>query len=760
MSNALTTNIPDIRAKMFGGLTAVLGDGGKAFEGTSFEASAAQRDYSQHWAEAIVRSIEDKLNNLSSAAGIVLISADTGTGKTVGYGVPSLLKAAMNKADAVSPNSSKQIVISTHSHALQRQFMGDEASPGDIAKIIKWLVQLGYPELVVARRVGRQAFISLDAVEAVIERLRQARAELRLTAADLASLELLREFAEQANDGENSGLIEDLRLQLAGNLPCGVTSSSICLGADSSEADGVCYEKHLVAAENADVLLVSHAFLASCALFKRGHITERGVDVLVIDEADRLADVAASAYRFEISLRRGASALSKLPGAAPKLAFEALDALASFTQSLHGARDAVTLIELPAKTRNTLVGLAVDAKKQIINVLNTTPAQKLGKTASDELERYSVVLDRFIVASEKQEQSAEITTVEGSFKSQAFAAALSFSPVRSLPSLVVMPTNAGQIISRLWNLQDAPTLENPKHKESPVNCVLLTSATLGAPGRYPDAVARFKSIAAALGVATVPRAFQKPEFDLWAYFEPSNFGGVRFILADPSVPSPTAGVDDEMRAITNEEWMAYAVNMTAVAKAAGGRTLVLTTSYKDTQDMAEKLLAKGIQAIEQVRGQSTRDCEAAFLADANAVWISPTAWEGLNLPGMISNVVIPRLPFYGASPVEKALLSAQGSLTGKSVDNILSAKLTNATKRKLRQGMFRAIRSKNDKSRIYVGDPRFPLHALSQIPMRHPASIRYGTARAYPAFHAVIPTRFLKAFENAEVYKMDGTILK
>lgn len=740
------------RTRMFDDLKAVLGDDGVAFKGTDFEASAAQRDYAQHFTEAIIRSDEDRSVNHCSPTSIVLIGSDTGTGKTVAYGVPLLLKAALNKAKG---EPFKRVVIATHSHALQRQFLGTPENPGDISRIAGWLKSMGYPELRIARRMGRQAFISSSALEALIVRMKADRTELGLTAADFASLELLCDFAEQANEGKSSGLLEDIRESYGGRLPCGITASSIALSSDSDESDGMAYDIHLVMADAADVLIVTHAYLTSCAMYQNGKITDDGVDCLVIDESDRLADVAASAFRFDISLRRSVAALGRMPGESAKKAQVALEALANYTQSLHGRVEAVTLGELPAAAREHIVALAADAKKSITKVLATKSSQ-INKMELDDLNRYAVVLERFVASAQRQEQNRE-TAAGGK---ELFASAISFSPVKSLPSLMVMPLNPGRIISRLWSLRDDPQPGKPDHKTTPTNCVLLTSATLGAPGHYPDAVSRFRVIARELGVATTAQAYQQPELDLWSYFEPEKFGAVKFTLADPAVPSPTMGIDEESRAIINEAWRDYAVSMIAKAKAAGGRTLVLCNSYKDTQHLAEKLLEQGISAIEQVGGQSTRDCVDAFLADEQSVWLTPTAWEGLNLPGAISNLVIPRLPFYGASSVERALLKAYGLFTGKAIDAIISAGNMNATKRKLRQGMFRAIRSRTDKARIWIADPRFPLHPMSQIPLRHPSEVKYSGAKSYPALHVVIPTRFQRALENAEVLKMDGKLLK
>lgn len=739
----------NIRSELFLGLEGILGDEGIMLAEGGFTASPAQCDYSQHFAEAIARASERRALDKGSLAGVMLASADTGTGKTVGYGVPLLLKAALIRQ---AVENGPQVAISTHSHALQKQFIGTPEQPGDIVKIAGWVEALGYPKPTIARRLGKQAFVSLSAFEALAQQMQDKRSELGLSALDLTSLDPIYEFAAAANEGKSSGLIEDLKEYFGGALPLKISAASICLATDSDDEDAFAYNAHLDVASQADVIIISHAYLASCALYNSGKISDRGVACLVVDEADMLSDVAASTFRFEISLRRGSAMLDKLPGSAAKLAKKAMDAVADYTQSLYSKVEAITVDEIAQTSQDTLFE-CVSVANKAIKQITANKKTRLAAGELNELNQYSTAFDKFLRGDQK-------STGTDKDKKGMFASAISFSPVKNLPSLIVMPLNPGRIMSRLWSLYEPKEGPNAGVKTCDLTSVLLTSATLGAPGRYPDALDRFKDVSNTLGVNLESNGYHKAETDLWCHFEPESFGAVKFILADPSTPNPTMGMDEDSNAVINDAWIDYAVTMVSKAKEAGGRTLVLSRSYKDTRILAEKLVKAGVIVIEQMRGQSSNDCVAKFLADKSAVWISPTAWEGLNLPGAIANVVITRLPFQTLSTVDKALLKAYGEFKNKDIQSISHAKMMNATKRKLRQGMFRAIRSKNDKSRIYVADPRFPLSNLSLIPLKHAAEIRYSGVRSYAGLHAVIPERFQRALQNAEVLKMDGKLLK
>ena len=727
---------PTPREFIFDGLKRILGDGGLALR-DGLMASPAQRDYAQRWAEAICRSIEARSTNPTSPGSLVLSSADTGTGKTIGYGIPSLLRAAMGV----------KVAISTNTHALQKQFIGGPGRPGDLVRIAGWIRELGYGDLKIARRVGEQAFVSNSAVMALADRLNREREELRLTAHDLRALDLLVEFSMEANEGRNSGLIEEVREEYGGELPLGITGASICLSGDSDEDDWRAYHEHVERAENADVLLISHAYLAAAAAYRSGKVIQTGeIDSLVIDEGDRLLDVADSAFRFDTSLHRLAAALQTMEGAAANRASEALLATIEIAQSInHDHEPAIPTALLTAKTADKLLASAEAAAKLMKEALKSgRGASRICAESRQTIEAGLYSLQRFI--------STRFAEGEGGL----YMTAISYSPSRRLPSISVVPRSPGRLLSRLWRSRVVDDTEIA----SPIKSVMITSATLGNAGNFASAKERFRAVSNELGIDLSGRAVdQRPELDLWAAFEPEKFGKLRFVIADPSVGAPISGLNGMDGAQLDESWVDYAAQMITKAHQNGGRTLVLCNSYHDADVMAQLLVAKGLKVLQQIRGQSTADLEAAFLEDASAIWLSPTAWEGLNLPGAISNLVVMRLPFGRIDDTTKAILMAYGKLTAQAVQKIVVGKMVNQTKRKLRQGIGRPIRDKSDRAVIWIADPRFPMSTNSQLPLRHPGKIGYAQIQRHPSMHDVLPRRFLPALAAASILLKSGEVL-
>ena len=733
------------REYLFHNLTRILGDGGLA-ERDGFKAQAGQRDYAQRWAEAICRSIDNKSINREMPASLVLASADTGTGKTIGYATPLLLRAAMGV----------KVGISTHSHALQRQFIGTRGRPGDLQRVAGWIQELQLGSLKIRRRLGRKAFISLEAVERVYKRLFDELPASERESDDWKSLESLLEFAMTANSGSElaSGLIEEAIDQLGGELPYDLTAASICLGIDASEDDEYRYNEHLIEAEEADVVIFSHAYIASCAIYRSGRLlTDSTLDSLVIDEADRLVDVAGSAFRTDLSVRRCELGLFKLPNRIGEDAGNAMKAFGDCIQEIRGGQKAIPVDSLEPLHSEKLQNCAATAAKKLTLCLKKLKQVKnTPRHTIEDLTDQVIAIEDFVRASSTAETK------------KTFLAAISYSPVKSLPSISVIPAAPGRILARLWNVQSDKS--TPDVKWTAVNSVLFTSATLGVPGLQGIAEKRFSNIAYELGIyLNAPKdkpPIQKPEVDLWASFEPAKFGRIRYILADPSVPAPTSGVDDTKSSILNPEWVAYAAQMIANAHATSGRTLVLCASYKEVQIFSDALSEKGLaqNLITQVRGSSPKASENEFLENPRAIWLSPTSWEGLNLPGKIANLVVLRIPFKGPDEVSRAILNSLGRHTHQEVDTLLRAKMMNGAKRQLRQGFGRPIRNASDQASVWIADPRFPMHHASQIPLRYPASITYSGAYLYKALHSVIPDRFQRALENASVLLKNDELIR
>jgi Rad3-related DNA helicase len=122
---------------------------------------------------------------------------------------------------------------------------------------------------------------------------------------------------------------------------------------------------------------------------------------------------------------------------------------------------------------------------------------------------------------------------------------------------------------------------------------------------------------------------------------------------------------------------------------------------------------------------------------ADGILISASAWEGVDLPGMINNLVITRLPFSPPATVhDRALEHAliQKGYSRKSAQAAVFSRSLLGSRRKFRQGLGRSIRCADDHSKIWICDPRFP-----------PPNDQSKIHKSGHAFLQSIPKRFREA---------------
>ena len=214
-----------------------------------------------------------------------------------------------------------------------------------------------------------------------------------------------------------------------------------------------------------------------------------------------------------------------------------------------------------------------------------------------------------------------------------------------------------------------------------------------------------------------------------------TFGNMEFRLADRSVPPPFG--DDS---VPDVRFYDYAAGMVRDA-ARSGRTLVLCASYGDVDELAGRL---GDAAIAQRRGQALAPLVQEFCQTDNAVLVTPAGWAGLDLPYLVDNVVVVRLPLGRPDKLREEVLTAALERRGKSNRDaraILADQARGDAMRRLCQGFGRGIRAEDDRCTVWIADPRFPLPANYGFDPRH-RSLRQGLAEAWHDMAKAIPQRF------------------
>ena len=329
-------------------------------------------------------------------------------------------------------------------------------------------------------------------------------------------------------------------------------------------------------------------------------------------------------------------------------------------------------------------------------------------------------------------------------------AAIAAAPVPRSPALVTVAIHPARLLSRLW--------ARPRDGREPIlRSAIFVSATLSAPSLRPD----FSGFMQETGINPAWTNYASARSRVLP--EPLRFGALSFMLADRNVPVPTllthdadaddGGVDP---AHSNARWLDYAAAGVRAARERGGRVLVLATSYGD----AEALVRRVTGAILHRRGQKLDLALDAFRADPAAVLVTPAAWGGVSLPGLVAHLVIPRIPFPVRDEARDAVMvraMTERGLTDGQARGVLHAQARIDAKRKLRQGIGRAIRRASDQAVLWLLDPRFP---LPDSLVRNPRfRLHQGAASRNRDLIQCIPTRFRTgarpAFDRAEVFAAD-----
>ena len=241
--------------------------------------------------------------------------------------------------------------------------------------------------------------------------------------------------------------------------------------------------------------------------------------------------------------------------------------------------------------------------------------------------------------------------------------------------LVAAPLSvAGELEKILYDRKDSVILSSATLRVG--NDFRYTASRLGAEG------GRFSALVAA------------SPFD---YFRQSC------VLAADFAPDPSKNAKAYASAVAEMSEKAVA--------AAGGRTLVLFTSYEmmnAVADMARPAMdAMGMRLIVQGEGVGREAMGAALRergGEGTVLFGAQSFWEGVDIPGeALSCVIIARLPF---AQLGDPVVEARGERIEQGGGSAFRDYLLPDAAIKFRQGFGRLIRSKRDRGVVIVADPR------------------------------------------------------
>jgi DNA polymerase-3 subunit epsilon/ATP-dependent DNA helicase DinG len=647
--------------------------------------------FSQRFAQFEQRSQQvEMLRAVTEALSVgkhLLVEAGTGTGKSMAYLLPAALFAIKNDT---------RVVISTNTINLQDQLIYKDIPALQNA--------LGLP-LNVAVLKGRNNYLCPRRLIALRRRGPETADELRVLGKVLVWLE----ETESGDRGE-------INLNGAGERAVWsrISAADENCGGETCvrRMGGICpFHRAHEAAQAAHILVVNHALLL--ADVATGSRVLPDYQYLIVDEAHHIEAATTSALSYRLTQPESERLLRELGsnksgqlgrllvvahqifdasqyGALEQLVEDATDkafqfqnkltkVFAEISKFLEEQREGRAIGEYAHEERITesvraaapwvMVEVAWEETKEWLNPLLAT-LENIGRRAKE------------LTGKGEDEVEDLISNIGNSYRAlielRKQLEALVFKPEPNIVYWVEIIPQRQQMVLNAAPLHVGELME--EHIWHKKTSVVLTSATLTAAGQFDYLKGRLN-------------AFDADELALGSPFDYET-AALLYIIED--IPEPNERVPYQA---------AVERGLIQLAKATGGRTLALFTSYEQlrrtSQAISGPLAEANIQVYEQGEGASPHTLLENFKSSEGAILLGTRAfWEGVDIPGeALSVLAIIRLPF----EVPTDPLVAARSETFESP--FYEYQVPEAILR-FRQGFGRLIRTQADRGVVAIFDKR------------------------------------------------------
>jgi ATP-dependent DNA helicase DinG len=587
------------------------------------------------------------------------VQAGTGTGKSLAYLVPAIVRAVSDDAP---------VVVSTATIALQRQLVDR-----DLPRLADSLAAALPRRPRFALLKGRRNYLCLNKIhnggaadESDDERPQEELFDPVAATALGRDVQRLTAWASTTDSGDR----DDLKPGVPDRSWSQVSvSARECLGLARCPFGSECFsERARARAGNADIVVTNHALLAIDAVAESAVLPEHAL--LVVDEAHELVDRVTSVATAELTsaaLGVVARRITRLVG--PELTQRLEATTANFAAAIHDAQiiKPGRIDHLDDEMATYLTALR-DVATAARSAIDTTSDAKAASARAEAVAALSEISDT----------ASRILT--------SFAPAI---PDRSDVVWLDHEDNRGSVraVLRVAPLSVAGLLRNEVFSRS---TTVLTSATLAIGGS-------FDAMATAWGLTATDT---EEAGNLWwrgldvgSPFQHAK-AGILYVAAH--LPPP------------GRDGTGSAEQLTEIAElitAAGGRTLGLFSSMRAARAAAEAMRGRLSTPVLCQGDDSTSALVEQFSADEEtSLFGTLSLWQGVDVPGpSLSLVLIDRIPF--PRPDDPLLGARQRAVAARGGNGFMTVAASHAALL-LAQGSGRLLRRVTDRGVVAVLDSR------------------------------------------------------